>query len=491
MMNKIINNAIVKTRIGHANNSSSSHSIVFGIHSERNSYTTEYGWDSFVLSSKESKNQYMIAQLLDNINAEISISGGEYFDMPDLYDMTKDMKLTLIQSIMKSYGIECTKSSIENTYIDHQSTILLPLNTKGKINIEFWRDLRDYVVNSDVSIMGGNDNNESNPSDNYTKVFLPLEKDRRRNWTEIYAIKDNKNNRWIIKNKTSGSVTILDFYKKDDKEVKSEVPLLVDLNITNKCTHGCPQCYRNCTPTGKDALRKNIENILEVLNEHNAAIDLVIGGGDISKFDDLSVIFDSIPRMRSITTTISQKTIIDTNNWRSYYYISRFDSIAITLSDYSPEGKAEFIKLAVLLKEQKVKDIVCQVIFETFDDLFTLLQDEDIRKCVNSFSLIGYKNTGRAPELDVSDKSYVTKVLKLEEFCEKNYRRIYFDAIMIERYGQVIKTLDIYKVGRDGINSCYIDAVGNTMSKNSYCKENELHKFNDFDKEFLEIWEKL
>ena len=261
------------------------------------------------------------------------------------------------------------------------------------------------MVNSDVSIMGGNDNNESNPSDNYTKVFLPLEKDRRRDLTEIYAIKDNKNNRWIIKNKTSGSVTILDFYKKDDKEVKSEVPLLVDLNITNKCTHGCPQCYRDCTPTGKDATGKNILNILEVLNKHNAAIDLVIGGGDITKFDDLSIIFNSIPRMRSITTTISQKTIIDTNNWRSYYYISRFDSIAITLSDYSPEGKAEFIKLAVLLKEQKVKDIVCQVIFETFDDLFTLLQDEDIRKCVNSFSLIVYKNTGRAPELDVSDKS--------------------------------------------------------------------------------------
>ena len=85
----------------------------------------------------------------------------------------------------------------------------------------------------------------------------------------------------------------------------------------------------------------------------------------------------------------------------------------------------------------------------------------------------------------------MTKVLKLEEFCEKNYRRIYFDAIMIERYGQVIKTPDVYKVGRDGINSCYIDAVANTMSKNSYCKESELHKFNDFGKEFLEIWEKL
>ena len=240
-----LNNAVVKARIGFANNSSSSHSIVFGIRPQDDKdLDGYYGWGNFVLSSKKSKLHYMKAQLVNNILNSIDINGLHYLS-GDYHDMSIKMEEDIITRFIESnkLNIRCHKSYREEYDIDHQSVIDLPFDENKEINIEFWKELTDYIVNSDMSILGGNDNSEEGLEKN-DYIFLPLSTDNRRENIYDYAVKDKDTNTWIIKNTSNGSLFVLNFNKKLDQPsgIKSGVPLLVDLNITSKCENNCNFC---------------------------------------------------------------------------------------------------------------------------------------------------------------------------------------------------------------------------------------------------------
>jgi len=56
-------------------------------------------------------------------------------------------------------------------------------------------------------------------------------------------------------------------------------PTLVDLQVTNRCTMGCPQCYASSVPTGEHMAFEDAERILRQLAEAGTC-QLAIGGGE-------------------------------------------------------------------------------------------------------------------------------------------------------------------------------------------------------------------
>jgi hypothetical protein len=155
-------------RQGHSNNSSSSHSLIFtrGDLPESNE-NSDFGWQHFTCSSKESKLNYLLFSIRDQLSRAINFPYlGNINDYKDKEwssfiseckgSISKIENSIIISWIRKYLGIEVKK--IEG-YVDHQSQIYFPFDRSGeKLHAEFARDFINEFVNGNWYIFGGNDN---------------------------------------------------------------------------------------------------------------------------------------------------------------------------------------------------------------------------------------------------------------------------------------------------------------------------------------------
>src|SRR5574343_798493 len=207
-------------RFGFANNSSSSHSLIFvddpNLYSDRDA-NGEYGWNDFLLVSKEEKARYLGTML---------------------YNQIKDMIPDDIAKILFKKYLNARRPD-DGHYIDHQSNYVIPRDYRtGFINFEFFNEFVKYVLNKNIIITGGNDNDDN---DNYSYIKgnvidLPITKDLRS--SEFVARKDKKYNYWTLFNKRTGTKIRFSFNDFNVKPVKSTYPELVDIKITDQCFEG-------------------------------------------------------------------------------------------------------------------------------------------------------------------------------------------------------------------------------------------------------------
>lgn len=157
-------------RQGHSNNSSSSHSLIFTRgdlpESDENS---DFGWQYFTCSSKESKLNYLLFSVRDQLSKIINFP---YLNNIDNYQdkewssfiseckgsISRIENSIIINWVRKYLGIEVEK--IEG-YVDHQSQIYFPFDRSGeKLHVDFARDFINEFVNGNWYVFGGNDNEE-------------------------------------------------------------------------------------------------------------------------------------------------------------------------------------------------------------------------------------------------------------------------------------------------------------------------------------------
>jgi hypothetical protein len=133
-------------RFGFATNSSSSHSIIFdpinySQYSDSND-SESFGWNYFTLASKEAKDEYMTAMLLQNISDGYNKNG--------FSNIFADI-------IVKGLGLK--ELDLDEISIDHQSLINLPLEYgTNHISVEFFQEFYNYIMRDEIIIFGGNDN---------------------------------------------------------------------------------------------------------------------------------------------------------------------------------------------------------------------------------------------------------------------------------------------------------------------------------------------
>lgn len=234
---------IENIRMGFATNSSSCHSIVFGLSKTDDNYdgNSEFGWDEFVLTTKESKSAYLATVLKFAIEDKIGPA------------MTK--------AVIKDW---CQTSIKRDAYIDHQSLMHLPVDRMRlgeyrkdgsyQISHDFFQELFDYYMQDGLAIVGGNDNGDESSFSHFKsqRHIIPVDN---HSSGELICRKDG--DWWVLMNRCSG-VKIRLSLKKDPnpKQYKaSSTPELIDIKITDFCPFGCEYCLTPdaeiLTPQGK------------------------------------------------------------------------------------------------------------------------------------------------------------------------------------------------------------------------------------------------
>lgn len=173
----------IYTRFGHANNSSSSHSIVFLDRevADGNVEDYRYHWDFFTLGSRIEKERYLFSQLY--VNAERMVSDTHSASkLMDYKESQKAQEIILKNWFMnRKHEISAVFAHADTFYkdifeqedyeddwrstpsVDHQSVMHIPTNAETKrLDLGFFLEFCQEVLKPGYAILGGNDNSDYN-----------------------------------------------------------------------------------------------------------------------------------------------------------------------------------------------------------------------------------------------------------------------------------------------------------------------------------------
>lgn len=466
-------------RLGFANNSSSTHSLIFLKDvKDYDVENEEFGWNYFTCASEESKTDYLYQLLRLNLQ---KICGNE------------------AGSIIANNWLGTSKipkqgknSYLQDGYIDHQSLYTLPLSWDEKlVDQEFFNNLKDYILQKDLVILGGNDNDEKpHPLDKGNKSFiLKLERD---DYNNKWVCRKDKNY-WSLFNRTNGAKLRLSFNLKDDVQpTKSNYPELVDLKITDFCPYNCSFCYTDSTIKGKEAEYYNIYRVLNILSEMKV-FEVAIGGGEPTTHKNFIAIIKDCRNVGIIPnfTTYNigwlnnpKMWIPITDNCGSFAYSVNDDIKTLTIDNI-------YEKLTENGIEDKIKvSIQCIIGVCKTNTIETI-----IKKCIDynfSLTLLGYKETGRGNQYIERENNSIEIFNLIKKLKYKP--NISIDTALAKEWEPLLKESKIprqmYHL-EEGKFSCYIDAVNKKIGPSSYCNEKEykyLSKDWGWDNEILEAY---
>ncbi len=227
---------IHNVRLGHATNSSSSHSLIFLPDAARRLKDIpafgqgEYGWEGFQLVSPELKRDYLAATIYTCL---IQMAGPE---------------------VAKEIAVAWTGGTVypEGYGADHQSRVDLPLGWSGKgIDADFARAFVAFVMRDEIVVCGGNDNEDVYPPATHApgaaqldlSDYTPVENGRGQ-----VARYDAGQDYWTIFSRETGAKMRVRFAPTGEAPTRSSMPELVDVKITDYCPFTCSYCIDPETP---------------------------------------------------------------------------------------------------------------------------------------------------------------------------------------------------------------------------------------------------
>jgi MoaA/NifB/PqqE/SkfB family radical SAM enzyme len=469
-------------RRGYANNSSSTHSIITlsqkdsdVIDSDENEGDTSFGWGDFVLQSKKQKLIYFLTQIKSQV---INWKTPEYVETGFISHIVNKFASKIISDPIELSDIRVT---LESSNIDHQSIITFPVSHEfaefkngGVSNSElfdeeFFFDLLEFVCNeNNLTVFGGNDNQEYNISDKYQddaeswvkELFSFIDKGYQ-GTTSIY---DEDSESWTLYNKSTGSELCFSFTDRDTKV--SSIPTLIDLKITDYCEHGCRHCYQSSTTNGKHMESHLITSLVNNLKRLGTGT-IAIGGGNPLLHPDIERIVTEFSR--KTTTCLTCNSIRNANEFEILIkIIDKVDSIAITCNNYyEVEKTVAPFKVAKQIYKGRAK-LYIQGILEMFKAEGALVE---YLKCVKAtgirnVTLLGFKPVGRGE----NDKTISDVTYDWIKVCNDSGLNIGIDADISKRYSKLIKShkIDGLYLTEEGNRSMFIDAVKSKGFPDSY-----------------------
>lgn len=286
---------IHNVRLGFATNSSSTHSLIFLKDVDDDLDGFEFGWDDFTAVSQDAKRVYLAIIINKALREHID----------------DKMALLVTSQLVTEYSSVWNWPEDEG-YIDHQSIYTLPYNWSGNgLNYEFVKEFSDFLLQKNLVILGGNDNESiSHPLDKDNKSFiLSLERDgRSKNW----VAKKDLQGFWTLFNRKNGAKIRLSFPTNnsylDIHPEYATTPELIDIKITDYCTKGCPYCYQDSNKDGKHAeIKDDILEICYALSEMQV-FEVAIGGGEPIEHPDF-IKFIKYLRLYGIIPNFSTRSL--------------------------------------------------------------------------------------------------------------------------------------------------------------------------------------
>lgn len=223
-------------RQGFANNSSSSHSIIFTDESKKLNSTedVEFGWQFFTCSDKKDKLNYFLICLYcswEQLNTKYKSYTADQKDW-DIevirsYNQSSFVEALCLQKDLwrlckDIYGYDVIKYLITdllvNGIVDHQSQFTFP---KHRINNDIeWGFALDWIkeiLNDRYAILGGHDNEDNehtskaldiNDKNDVKLIYQTLAEVSVK---ELTCVKDTNNNEWFISHKRAGDILKVSF----------------------------------------------------------------------------------------------------------------------------------------------------------------------------------------------------------------------------------------------------------------------------------------
>lgn len=276
---------------------------------------------------------------------------------------------------------------------------------------------------------------------------------------------------------------------------KAAFPYLVDISITNYCDENCPFCYTNATTNGKHADLDFLKHLSQILFE-SKVFECCFGGGSVTFHPDLPQILKAF-KDKWFKVAFSTKKY-DFLNFPSRDLISEYcTSIAFSCNTIE-----DLDKLIICMDEWRkarwdsVNDITGPVpIFYIqtilglmdFDYLLKFLEYVLNETNIGSVTLLGYKNFGRGEK--ITPKKIPSNWFKLVQKIPR--LNIGVDSIIVEQYRDQLIEGGVLKnrlVCKEGLTTCFIDAVNMEVKRSSFCEEGVSINKDITSKEFLEIF---
>jgi len=476
----MLNHEFIKNvRWGVATNSSSTHSIIHspelirsGQHDSMIDGDGEFGWEFFTAASKEAKEDYMISVLTGNIP----------------YQYTN-----IFWDILKSAEHDEAASFIANRSIDHESMITIPKYTTNNIlNYEFFKEYKDYIVNNDFIILGGNDNTED-------EHHLALYDDNaKESFSEIFRDNDvtfKNGNYWVVISEERKLRV-----KFEEGPLKPEYPELIDFKITNYCDRGCNYCYQGSTTEGQHVPIEEIKSMTSAIVNWGLVTEFAIGGGEPVQHPDFPEILRTLkPDGSQFSAILNFTTRIPADQWSPE--LVKTVQEKVTGIAYSVETPDDVIKYHTSHKEViNTKKFLIERARKTGGDgvkmyvhiIPELLDDEQFRNILGaveeinketmnghtwetpdiSVTLLGLKSIGRAKDIERSPRPEIIDIMYMMQFTP-----IGIDTKFASDYQEYLDQKEVPRklyTTQEGEFSMYIDAVEKKAYKSSYELDNPI-----------------
>lgn len=468
---------IHNVRLGFANNSSSDHTLIFlrpGEAREEAWCSPEFGWEMFTLTSREEKAKYVALQFWEVFRVQF------HPDREMARRFVEDLLPGVLEWKQKADGPE------PEGYVDHQSLMdKLPaqVGTQKEPNLEFARDLRDFVLSDRVAVLGGNDNGDTHPTleaGGVERVPVDFGSDFQRG-VNIVARKDPKYGYWVLFNRETGARTRLSFADEGchPKVWRASVPELVDLKVTDRCMNGCAYCYQGSTPTGETASFPKLKGIIKEL-AGVGVLEIAVGGGEPT----------SHPKFIDIGRECREHGMVANFTTRDIHYLGSGDmkvamayysSCAYTVA--SPDEVTALSHAAgyhekgqdwLLEGRLTAQYVMGSTPLEVLGDILT-----EAERCKVQVKLLGFKRQGRAETFQpYSYDEWVKQVLALDagDRLDGGYpraRSIGIDTALARESESALKAAHVPKwfyTVEDGAFSMYVDAVAGKVGPSSFCR---------------------
>ena len=464
---------IKNVRLGHATNSSSSHSIVI-MNKSKHDYKSEwvedqeFGWNEFQLVDTEDKLAYL---------AQIIKSALEQSDMDEEY----------IPIIIKDLiGVDVNMMG----HIDHQSNVLLPGTHEypKSPNRDFIKDFKQFMERKDVVVFGGNDNSYEDSGEKYAKDIKEEFK-----YTGGYGwyadpgdVLSKKNGDWwTIYNRKTGAKMEFSFEAEPGEVPKPHAPDLIDLKLTNYCPFDCEYCYMDSNSQGKHSSYHHVYSLATEMGEVGV-FEVALGGGEPTLHPDFFK-FLEIFKNQGVTpnfTTANTEWLKDPDKVGTV--LACCGSFAFSPKD--DKDLDEFTKQYNHHMKDRAKysfKPVIHVVIGTVTEyqLREIFKKASAHYTANSFgvTLLGFKDVGRGLEYKPHMKQaseyleWLPKLLK-EIAEERTFHRIGIDTCLAKELEEVMELPSILYYTKEGFRSMYIDAVENIYAASSYSADTkEIH----------------
>lgn len=439
---------IHNVRLGFANNSSSSHSIVFlnGV-SDHDVHDGNYGWGNFTLASSDAKLNYLSAIIEHNLRGEI----GEH--------------------AAQLVATELTGKRLPDDHygIDHQSTWMLPWSFDGKeLSHEFISEYKSYLLRDNVVVLGGNDNSEGHPLAE-TATTAPLNLLPQEQHEKLIGRKDN--DYWTLFSRENGSKIRFSF-NEIKAPTKSLTPELVDLKITNHCPYGCEFCYQDSTKDGRHAEEKDLHDIIHMLGAWQV-FEVAIGGGEPTLHPDFLPLL-KYAREYNIVPNFTTKNLAWLNSPLAADILQTCGSFA-----YSVESSKDVNNLVKAMSPFKPTNPYWSHSKATVQYVIGIDSDPKIlndildaaREHWVPVTLLGFKTTGRGAAFGEKKGVKWIDMLKRKMTTGNGLPRLSIDTVLVDKYYDELLAAGLSRLcmtREDGKFSMYIDAVKKTMHPSSY-----------------------